>query len=369
MADIFWADVSEFQTPVSNAYPYDVLAIRSNDGTYQDHKFAQNYAWMRAALDSGRLKVGIVYAYLRPNWQDTVNTMQAQINANGGLHPKVVLMLDVESGGNPGGDGSDWINRTYWALADWAGDPKRVIGYANAGDFNSMWRTRPDGLRIIGAGYGSNPNLPGQIGHQYTDGTYGAGQGLPMGAAPFGNCDMNTAAMTSDDFATACGIGATPVTNAIDAAAADAAWLGDRITRGESVCPDGTGRYAQFTNGYVYWHPDTGAHAIPTSLFDAYTAYGWEAGPLGYPTLDFTHTDDGDIQAFQGGVLYRKTGANAGYYVHGAIANRWAALGWEKSPYGWPTGLEIDYDGGKMQTFEHGTLYWNQTGVVGIPAN
>lgn len=371
MSDCFWADVSEFQNPVNDSYPYDILAIRTNDGTYRDHKFAQNYAWMRAALDSGKLKFGIVYAYLRPNWSDTVATMQDMFNQNGGLHQKVVLMLDVESGGNPAGDGSDWINRTYWALADWTGDTRRVIGYANSGDFNSMWRTRPDGLRMVGAGYGTNPNLAGQIGHQYTDGKYGASQGLPMGASPFGNCDMNTAAMTSDDLANALGVGSTPVpvVNMIDTYAADQAntWLGDRVTRGESVCPDGVGRFVQFANGYVYWSPSTGAHGIPNVLFDSYASYGWEAGALGYPTLEATHSPDGDIQAFQGGVLYRKTGAASGFYVHGAIGDRWAALGWEKSPYGWPTANEVDYDnGGKMQTFENGTLYWAPSGVVGI---
>lgn len=371
MTDCFWADVSEFQTPVNDSYPYDILAIRTNDGTYRDHNFAQNYGWMRAALDSGRLKVGIIYAYLRPNWGDTANTLIDMINSNGGLHPKVALMLDVESGGNPGGDGSDWINRTYWALSDWCGNRQRVFGYANSGDFNSMWRTRPDGLRVIGAGYGQNPNLPGQIGHQYTDGVYGASQGLPMGCAPFGNCDMNTAPYSSDDFAAQLGVGAppTPPVNMIDQAASGpaAAWLGARITRGEVTCPDSVGRYAEFANGHIYWHPDTGAHAIPHGgLFESFAGYGWEAGPLGYPTQDFTQVPDGGIQAFQGGILYCKNGAANGFYVRGAIGDRWSALGWEKSPYGWPTSVELNYDGGKMQTFDNGTLYWNPTSVVGI---
>lgn len=207
MTDTIFADVSEFQAPVNDSYPYPVLSIRSNDGTYRDGKFAANYAWMRRNLDSGRLVFGIVYCYCRTNWLDTANTLKDMINRNGGLHPRVALMLDVESGGNPGGDGSDWINRTYWNLADWCGDPKRVIAYANAGDFNSMWRTRPDGLRIIGAGYGRNPNLPGQVAHQYTDGN-GYGGGLPEGCPPFGNCDMNSAdGLSAQDFAAACGIG------------------------------------------------------------------------------------------------------------------------------------------------------------------
>lgn len=61
---------------------------------------------------------GIVYTYVRPKWLANANTVRAMINDAGGLHPRVSLMLDVESGGNPPGDGSDWINRLYWNLAD-----------------------------------------------------------------------------------------------------------------------------------------------------------------------------------------------------------------------------------------------------------
>ncbi len=48
------------------------------------------------------------------------------------------------------------INRLYWNLADHAGSPKkRIIGYANAYDFQHV--ACSPGLRaVIGAGYGSN---------------------------------------------------------------------------------------------------------------------------------------------------------------------------------------------------------------------
>jgi hypothetical protein len=69
-----------------------------------------------------------------------------------------------------------------------------------------MWRVRTAGLRVIAAGYGSNPNLPGQVAHQYTDGT-GYSPNLPQGAPPFGNCDMNSAdGLTPQEFAAARGI-------------------------------------------------------------------------------------------------------------------------------------------------------------------
>jgi hypothetical protein len=207
VTDTLFADVSYFQAPVDDSYPHAVLSIRSNDGTFRDPNFEHNYRWCVNAVESGRLEFFIVYLYCRTNWEQTAQTHIDMVTAAGGPHPRMVSMLDVESGGNPPGDGSDWINRTYWRLADWLGNPKRVIGYANTGDFNSMWRERPDGLRVIAAGYGRLPDLPGQIAHQYTDGQ-GFGGGLPEGAPPFGNCDMNSAnGLSPQEFAAACGIG------------------------------------------------------------------------------------------------------------------------------------------------------------------
>lgn len=206
VTDTLFADVSEYQVPVDNSYPYRVLSIRVSDGTYRDHNFVRNYAWMRDALDSGRLDLGIVYTYARPNWAANADTVRSMIDAAGGLHPRVALMLDVESGGNPPGDGSSWINQLYWNLADYAGSPARIIAYANAYDFYNMWRERPGGLRVVGAGYGSDPNLPGQVAHQYTDGQ-GYSPNLPQGAPPFGRCDMNAAnGLTPQQLAAACGI-------------------------------------------------------------------------------------------------------------------------------------------------------------------
>jgi hypothetical protein len=206
MVDTLFADVSEHQAPVDDSYPYGVLSIRVCDGTYRDRNFAHNYNWMRSALTNGALTFGIVYTYARPNWQENADTVRSMIEQAGGLHPRVCLMVDVESGGNPDGDGSAWINPLYRSLAQYAGSSARVIGYANPHDFQRIWRTRPPGLRVIAAGYGTNPRLPGQVAHQYTDGG-GHGGGLPEGAPPFGNCDMNSAdGLTAEQFAWACGI-------------------------------------------------------------------------------------------------------------------------------------------------------------------
>lgn len=200
MTDTLWADVSEWQPAVNDSYPHQVLAIRSNDGTYRDKKFSANYAWAIRALDAGRLRALIVYCVFRVNWQDTLATMKSIVGAP---HPKLVVMIDVESwGGQITGNQSDPINRLYWGLADWLGNPARVIGYGNVGDLNALWPNKPPGIRLIVAAYGSNPDYPGKLGHQFSD---------AYPTPPFGVCDINSAdGYDIDAFCTAVGLAGPP---------------------------------------------------------------------------------------------------------------------------------------------------------------
>ena len=152
MADTLYADVSEWQVGVNDTYLYLVLCIRSNDGTYRDRQWVNNYSWCLRNVDSGRLTFFIVYFVWRPNWEETVEAFKSQVRAP---HPRMAVMLDVESWGGP----------------------------------------QP------------------LVAHQYTDGQ-GYGGGLPEGAPPFGRCDMNSAdGLTAQQFAQVCGIPAVlPVT-------------------------------------------------------------------------------------------------------------------------------------------------------------
>lgn len=202
-----FADVSEFQAAVNDSYPYQVLTIRSNDGTYRDHKFTQNYEWCANACDTGKLEFFIVYYYWRPG-ETGVETHMKMVNALGGPHPKMVSMIDLESGGNPDSDQTPTLDDEYNKLVAWLGNEQRVIAYANLGDEQTMWQAKPAHLDWILAGYGANPEDRSlvKLAHQYTDGT-GLGGGLPEGCPPFGNCDMNSAdGYTPQQFAAACGI-------------------------------------------------------------------------------------------------------------------------------------------------------------------
>jgi len=187
MSDTLFADVSEWNAVVGDGYPYQVLSIRSNDGTWQDKHFLANYAWSRRALDSGQLQALIIYLVYRQNWQADFDTMRSMVGAPVG---RTAIMLDVESwGGQITGDQSSGINGMRDLCAGWLGDPRRVLGYANMGDLAALWPSRPAGQRLIIAAYGTNPDAPGKLAHQFTDGRVGG----PLAVPPFGQVDVNSA--------------------------------------------------------------------------------------------------------------------------------------------------------------------------------
>lgn len=225
--DTLWADVSEFQKPADASYwastysdqgaeyNFRWLSIRSNDGDHVDLNFAQNYKECVRACNAGEADGFFVYYYWRPG-ADAVNNHMSLVNSLGGPHPLMVSMIDLESGdGNPSTDQSAQLDSDYAALAAWLGNPQRVVGYANVSDEKTLWQTKPiPNVPFILAGYGSNPtdSTVYKFAHQYTDGE-GYGDGLPEGAPPFGNCDMNSAdGLTSTQLANILGIGVPVVT-------------------------------------------------------------------------------------------------------------------------------------------------------------
>jgi hypothetical protein len=247
MSDVLWADVSEWQVPVDDSYPWPVLAIRSNDGTYKDRDFAANYAWSKRALASGRLRALIVYMVYRPNWQETLATTKAMVGTPG---PQVAFMIDVESwAGQIKGDQSSSVNALFHGLVSWCGNPARVIGYGNVGDLNSLWPTKPPGIRLIVAGYGSNPDYPGKLGHQFTNGVVDA---VPV--APFGAADVNSAdGFDIDHFCTAIGIGGAALPTAAD--------LWNFMLDDPYIAPDGSGTAPKSAGTLLAWASAHAAYA------------------------------------------------------------------------------------------------------------
>lgn len=134
--------------------------------------------------------------------------------------------------------------------------------------------------------------------------------------------------------------------------------LGYPTTREQST-PVGGGRYNHFQKGSIYWSVGTGAHQISGPIRDKWAALGWESSPLGFPLTDVSAAGKGDGQftMFPTGAIYwtSKTGAHA---VWGSIQADWIRAGGENGRYGYPTSDEYDYQGGKAQDFQGGKITW-----------
>lgn len=136
--------------------------------------------------------------------------------------------------------------------------------------------------------------------------------------------------------------------------------------------PDGQGYRQRFQNGFIYWHPATGAHAVTVRNANVWERNGWEQGWLGYPLggevpVKGTTPTDGElhgwVQLFQGGRMYR-TPLNQGPQVasiNGLILDKWLDLGGPDSDLGFPIADEAKTtDGvGRFSVFQHGSIYWH----------
>nr|WP_239003485.1 hypothetical protein [Nocardia panacis] len=127
----------------------------------------------------------------------------------------------------------------------------------------------------------------------------------------------------------------------------------------EQSTPGNSGRFSHFQGGSIYWSVGTAAHQIGGTIRDKWAALGWEGGPLGFPISDETAAQGGKgrYNLFPGGAIYwsPRTGAHA---VWGAIRDNWALRGAENGTYGFPTSDEYDYQGGKAQDFQGGRITW-----------
>jgi uncharacterized protein with LGFP repeats len=141
--------------------------------------------------------------------------------------------------------------------------------------------------------------------------------------------------------------------------------LGYPITD-ESGCPDGVGRYNHFQNdGSIYWSPSTGAHEVHGPIRDKWASLDWEKSFLGYPVTDEWWCPDGvgRYNHFQNNGSIYWTPTTGAHEIHGLIRTKWASMGWEKSPYGYPTSDEqntsdIWHPLDRMELFVNGKIVY-----------
>ncbi|SHG28055.1 LGFP repeat-containing protein [Streptoalloteichus hindustanus] len=136
-------------------------------------------------------------------------------------------------------------------------------------------------------------------------------------------------------------------------------------TTDEITTPDGIGRFNHLNRAdgaSIYWHPETGAHAIHGGIREKWGSLGWERG-VGYPTTDEIATADGvgRFNHFDRGPLgpasIYHTPKLGAHLIYGGIRNRFMALGAERV-VGYPTTDEIaTADGvGRFNHFDGGSL-------------
>ncbi|OYO22155.1 hypothetical protein CGZ93_09680 [Enemella dayhoffiae] len=119
------------------------------------------------------------------------------------------------------------------------------------------------------------------------------------------------------------------------------------------------GCFQDFQGGTIMWSPKTGAVVNRGPIRAEYGAKKFEAGPFGWPVADEVCSTDGCVQDFQrGSILWSKsTGART---VWGAIGIKYAELGRQQGPLGYPTGGEVcGRDGGCYQPFQRGVILWS----------
>ncbi|HWM03169.1 MAG TPA: hypothetical protein VNP92_12630, partial [Actinophytocola sp.] len=118
------------------------------------------------------------------------------------------------------------------------------------------------------------------------------------------------------------------------------------------------GRFGNFQRGSIYWTPTHGAHDVVGGIRTRWTALGGVTG-LGYPTTNESDTGNkkGRYNHFERGSIFWSSATGA-WDVRGAIRDRWAVLGWERSYLGFPTSGEYAWSGGKRSDFQRGYIVY-----------
>ncbi|MEW1958181.1 CAP domain-containing protein [Kineococcus sp. NPDC059986] len=153
--------------------------------------------------------------------------------------------------------------------------------------------------------------------------------------------------------------GGIPVKGAIlqayTAAGANGGVLG--LPTARELGPLRGGGYGQhFAGGSVYWSAATGAAAVRGAIRDRWAALGWENSWLGYPTGAEFAVRGGVAQRFQGGLVYWSpaTGAQA---LGGSVLSGYGASGWENGALGFPTTTAASLPAGSYAHFQNGSVY------------
>ena len=133
----------------------------------------------------------------------------------------------------------------------------------------------------------------------------------------------------------------------------------------ERQMDDPRGRFSNFQGGTLFWSARTGAHFLHGAIMPKWISLQGSRGFLGFPVSDETVAPDGTghFAHFEGGSIYWSASTGA-HEVHGFIRDKWAALGWERGRLGYPVSDEFQAGALRRSNFQHGCLQWTaQTGA------
>ncbi|MBN9686143.1 MULTISPECIES: M12 family metallopeptidase [unclassified Corallococcus] len=136
-------------------------------------------------------------------------------------------------------------------------------------------------------------------------------------------------------------------------------------TMGLPTGPEGIakdrGIYRPYTHGFIYFHPDVGAHMVRNEIATKYAQLGHENSPLGYP-LDDTQTLSSGLKRnhFQGGTItwHPVAGYRVKYGSDIQLQGDFMDLGYDQMLY-----INTDGSGAKVKVVNYGNL--TPPGVAG----
>ncbi len=118
------------------------------------------------------------------------------------------------------------------------------------------------------------------------------------------------------------------------------------------------GKVSHFEHGDIYFSNSTGAHEVQGAILAKYVQLGASSGFLGFPVTDETTTPvkrEGRYNQFSNGYIYW-TPATGAHEVHGAILAEWGRQGYENSRFGFPTSDEFGTAEGRRSNFQGGFI-------------
>ncbi|MFF2347221.1 hypothetical protein [Pseudarthrobacter sp. NPDC058119] len=136
--------------------------------------------------------------------------------------------------------------------------------------------------------------------------------------------------------------------------------LGSPVSNEVGGLRDG-GAFQNYQGGAIIWSPLSGAHFSWGATRGKWASLGYENGPLGYPVTDEVGglRGGGVYQVYQGGVIMFSLASGAYLSSFGPIRDKWAETGFENGAFGYPvsdviTGLK---DSGSYQAYQNGAIF------------